>query len=75
MRFASVFASFLSLAIVGSSNPQPVQNVSSPIPIAKRAAATLTIAGYADFLAPDGNAVWVTAHDIRTVWVLKPEPQ
>jgi len=44
----------------GTLQPCLAQVTSAPIPIDQRAVATLTIPGYADFLAADGSAVWAT---------------
>jgi YVTN family beta-propeller protein len=47
-------------ALVVAFSPLTAQNDPPVTPIASRAVATLTIPGFADFLAPDGDGVWVT---------------
>jgi virginiamycin B lyase len=52
----------LCLGVTAATLPRPcfAQVAPTPTPIAKRAIATLTIPGFADFLVADRNAVWAT---------------
>jgi len=53
--------SFLCLlAFSTGAHTVRAQEAFTPTPIDKRVLVTLQIDGYADFLAPDGDAVWVT---------------
>jgi hypothetical protein len=55
---AVVVACGACLLVLGK--PLGAQESSDVVPIAERAIATITIPGYADFLAADGRAVWAT---------------
>jgi virginiamycin B lyase len=80
----------LTLALIGclaailAAHPRPCAAQDSITPISARALVTLTIPGYADFLSPDGEAVWATNegrveklradHPLPVASVAVPEP-
>ena len=82
MRPASGLAVCLAATISSLARPCAAQD--SLTPIAQRALVTITIPGYADFLAADGEAAWVTNegrveklrhdHSSPTAAVRVPEP-